>query len=116
MIKTETIAIGSKQFMHTYSTAGCYIERDGECYADAIDPIDSGRTYTETDVPIETEEEDRTGDTDMTPKADKSGLVGQGVSFERIRWITGYLVGTTDRFNDAKRAEEHDRVKHGIGK
>lgn len=29
----------------------------------------------------------------MTPKADKSGLVGQGVSFERIRWITGYLVG-----------------------
>lgn len=52
----------------------------------------------------------------MTPKADKSGLVGQGVSFERIRRITGYLVGTTDRFNDAKRAEEHDRVKHGIGK
>lgn len=34
--------------------------------------------------------------------------------FERIRRITGYLVGTLDRFNDAKRAEEHDRVKHGI--
>ena len=34
------------------------------------------------------------------------------VKFERIRRITGYLVGTTDRFNDAKRAEEHDRVKH----
>lgn len=34
--------------------------------------------------------------------------------FERIRRITGYLVGTTDRFNDAKRAEEHDRVKHGV--
>lgn len=32
--------------------------------------------------------------------------------FERIRRITGYLVGTVDRFNDAKRAEEHDRVKH----
>ena len=31
--------------------------------------------------------------TDMTPKADKSGLVGQGVPFERIRRITGYLVG-----------------------
>ena len=30
----------------------------------------------------------------------------------RIRRITGYLVGTTDRFNNAKRAEEHDRVKH----
>lgn len=32
--------------------------------------------------------------------------------FQRIRRITGYLVGTLDRFNDAKRAEEHDRVKH----
>ena len=32
--------------------------------------------------------------------------------FERIRRITGYLVGTLERFNDAKRSEEHDRVKH----
>ena len=39
---------------------------------------------------------------------------GKGVGFERIRCITGYLVGTLDRFNDAKRAEEHDRVKHGM--
>lgn len=39
-------------------------------------------------------------------------LVGQGVRFERIRRITGYLVGGLDRFNDAKRAEEKDRVKH----
>lgn len=36
------------------------------------------------------------------------------VPFERIRRITGYLVGTLDRFNDAKRAEEHDRVKHTL--
>lgn len=36
------------------------------------------------------------------------------VGFERIRRITGYLVGTLDRFNDAKRAEEHDRVKHAL--
>ncbi len=35
-----------------------------------------------------------------------------GVKFERIRRITGYLVGTTDRWNNAKRAEEQDRVKH----
>ena len=35
--------------------------------------------------------------------------------FERIRRITGYLVGTLDRFNDAKRAEERDRVKPGVG-
>ena len=34
------------------------------------------------------------------------------VKFARIRRITGYLVGTTERFNDAKRAEERDRVKH----
>ncbi len=39
--------------------------------------------------------------------------VGEGVGFERIRRITGYLVGTTDRFNDGKKAEERDRVKHG---
>ncbi len=34
--------------------------------------------------------------------------------FERIRRITGYLVGTTDRWNDAKKAELHDRVQHGL--
>ncbi len=39
-------------------------------------------------------------------------VVGKGVYFERIRRITGYLVGTLVRFNDAKRAEERDRVKH----
>ena len=36
------------------------------------------------------------------------------VPFERIRRITGYLVGTLDRFNNAKRAEERERVKHSI--
>ena len=40
--------------------------------------------------------------------------IGEGVEFERIRRITGYLVGTVDRFNDAKRAEESDRVKHSL--
>ena len=38
----------------------------------------------------------------------------QNQPFHRIRRITGYLVGTLDRFNNAKRAEERDRVKHGI--
>ena len=37
---------------------------------------------------------------------------GKGVKFERIRRITGYLVGTVDRWNDAKKAELDDRVKH----
>jgi len=35
-------------------------------------------------------------------------------SFQRIRRITGYLVGTLDRFNNAKRSEERDRVKHDM--
>lgn len=37
------------------------------------------------------------------------------IPFERLRRITGYLVGSLDRWNDAKKAEEHDRVKHNIG-
>ena len=37
---------------------------------------------------------------------------GKGEKFERIRRITGYLVGTIDRWNDAKKAEEQERVKH----
>ncbi|MDL2323907.1 hypothetical protein LJC61_01970 [Ruminococcaceae bacterium OttesenSCG-928-A16] len=39
---------------------------------------------------------------------------GKGIGFERIRRITGYLVGTMDKWNDGKKAEEHDRVKHDI--
>ena len=39
-------------------------------------------------------------------------MVGKGIKFERIRRITGYLVGTLDRFNNAKKQEEKDRVKH----
>ena len=38
----------------------------------------------------------------------------EDIPFERIRRVTGYLTGTLDRWNDAKRAEEKDRVKHGI--
>jgi len=45
-------------------------------------------------------------------KVESKRVVGEGVGFERIRRITGYLVGTVDRFNDGKKAEEHDRVKH----
>ena len=48
------------------------------------------------------------------PLTERDGVavIGEGMGFERIRRITGYLVGTTDRFNNAKRAEERDRVKH----
>ena len=50
----------------------------------------------------------------MEEKVMQEQLIGEGVGFERIRRITGYLVGTLDRFNNAKRAEEHDRVKHNV--
>ena len=50
---------------------------------------------------------------DVCPKCGrKEGVSGEG--FERIRRITGYLVGTVDRFNNAKRAEVEDRVKHTL--
>ena len=46
----------------------------------------------------------------MTPEK-----LGKGVKFERIRRITGYLVGTMEKWNNAKKAEERDRVKHSMG-
>lgn len=61
---------------------------------------------------------------DRDPVCGYTGIIGDtcpscgrseeedGMPFERIRRITGYLVGTLDRFNDAKKAEERDRVKH----
>ena len=51
---------------------------------------------------------------DHCPCCGRSDFEGEDhIGFERIRRITGYLVGTVDRFNDAKRAEVKDRVKHG---
>ena len=62
---------------------------------------------------------------DRDPVCGYNGIIGDtcpscgreegDIPFERIRRITGYLVGTLDRFNNAKRAEERDRVKHGMG-
>jgi anaerobic ribonucleoside-triphosphate reductase len=46
-------------------------------------------------------------------KVDVSYLA-KGEKFERIRRITGYLVGTTERWNDSKKSEEHERVKHNV--
>ncbi len=62
---------------------------------------------------------------DRHPECGYSGIIGdecprckkkesEGARFERIRRITGYLVGTLERFNDAKKAEVKDRIKHGI--
>ena len=47
-------------------------------------------------------------------KSNMDERLGKGRMFERIRRITGYLVGTLDKWNNAKKAEEKDRVKHGL--
>lgn len=47
-------------------------------------------------------------------KSNREERLGKGRMFERIRRITGYLVGTLDKWNNAKKAEEKDRVKHGL--
>lgn len=56
MLKTETVTYGTKEYVRTWSDLGLMIERDGVLYEEAIDPIDSGRTYTETDEPIKMDE------------------------------------------------------------
>ena len=53
------------------------------------------------------------GNKKMEKDVKKAKTVGEGVKFDRIRRITGYLVGTLDRFNNAKKAEVTDRVTHG---
>ncbi len=66
MIKTENMTINGKPFVRTYSDSGCYVERDGVRYEEAIDPAELGRTYTETDEPVsgmpETEQKARAYD------------------------------------------------------
>ena len=55
MIKTETVTINEKQLVHTWSDRGVYIYggSPNNNYDEAYDPIDSGRTYVETDIPID---------------------------------------------------------------
>ena len=56
MIVTENYMIKDKPFVRTYSDQGMMVERDGEQYAEANDPAEFGREYTETDIPIEVDE------------------------------------------------------------
>lgn len=51
---------------------------------------------------------------DTCPQCGRKEFENDLGGFERIRRITGYLVGTVDRFNNAKRSEEQDRIKHSI--
>ena len=109
---------------HALTNAGhiSYIELDGdptenlEAFESVIRYMkDSGIGYGSVNHPV-----------DRDPVCGFNGIIGDTcpkcgrtedegpVGFERIRRITGYLVGTLDRFNDAKRSEEADRVKHHV--
>ena len=56
MIQTETLEKNGRMLIRTCSDRGVYIQRDGVRYESAVDPIETGRTYTETDdiIPVET--------------------------------------------------------------
>ena len=107
---------------HALTNAGhiSYIEMDGDPTEnlDAFERVircmkEKGIGYGSVNHPV-----------DRDPVCGFSGIIGDqcpgcgrhedDVPFERIRRITGYLVGTLDRFNNAKRAEERDRVKHSV--
>ena len=106
---------------HELTNAGhiTYIEMDGDPLQnlDAFESVvramhDAGVGYGSINHPV-----------DRDPACGYNGIIGDscpqcgraeedGAHFQRIRRITGYLVGTLDRFNNAKRAEERERVKH----
>jgi ribonucleoside-triphosphate reductase len=106
---------------HSLTNAGhiTYIELDGDVTnnVEAFEKVvrtmkEEGIGYGAINHPV-----------DRDPVCGFTGVIGDvcpgcnrteddGVKFERIRRITGYLVGTVDRFNNGKRAEENDRVKH----
>lgn len=109
---------------HELTNAGhiSYIELDGDPLENlnAFEKIvrcmkESGIGYGAINHPV-----------DRDPCCGYTGIIGEScpccgrkentgsVAFDRIRRITGYLVGTLDRFNNGKRAEEHDRVKHNV--
>ena len=60
MIITDNVTINGKEFIRTYSDQGMKIERDGDLYDEAIDPIGFDRQYNETDIPIDSDAEDAT--------------------------------------------------------
>jgi len=109
---------------HALTNAGhiSYVELDGDptknvaAFEKVIRAMhDAGIGYGSINHPV-----------DRDPVCGYNGIIGDtcpqcgrhegedGIGFDRIRRITGYLVGTLDRFNDGKRAEERDRVKHGL--
>lgn len=58
MIVKTTKTINGIEYDYTYSDAGMMIERNGARYSEAVDPLNSGREYTETDEPVEVPEDE----------------------------------------------------------
>ena len=75
MIIAEQITINDRQFTKTYSDSGFMVERDGAQYSEAIDPAEFGRTYTETDIPIDGE-----GDLTVTDALEMLSEMGVNVN------------------------------------
>ena len=112
--------INKEAIYHSFTNAGhiSYIELEGDliknqkAFMNVVKMMkEAGMGYGAINHPL-----------DRDPVCGFSGIINEvcpgcnrrenGVPFERIRRITGYLVGTVDRFNNAKKAEESDRVKH----
>lgn len=75
MIVKTTKKINGAEYDYTYSDVGMMIERNGARYSEAIDPLDSGREYTETDEPIEVVTEEAT-ETDYQNALSEFGVEG----------------------------------------
>lgn len=100
---TEQKQVGSVSVSISYSTPDDLRVSDEEiaAYIARARELEPGKSLAWIDLAVEAED-----------VAIHYGYHAQ--PFERIRRITGYLVGTLDRFNDAKRAEESQRVKHSV--
>lgn len=85
MIISETVKIDDKNYTRTSSDSGFYIERNGVRYVEAIDPLGSGREYTETDILIETE-----------PETTEAKLERVSAKVEKISADLEYLAMMTD--------------------
>ena len=82
-------------------TKGELSQKEIDCYVDRARELYPENQVSEMDIAVD-------GDfVDISYKFNQ-------VPFQRIRRITGYLVGTLDRFNNAKYAEVNDRVKHTL--
>lgn len=64
MVVSEIITVNSRELLHQYSDEGRYLIRDGVIYTDAVDPIDSGRTYTEGEIMEDVENPDEATEDD----------------------------------------------------